>query len=141
MPKHNLIIRDNFVAPDPPPPRVEILGNPLGATDLPPAPISQPYPHSSYHDRALGFTLATAPLAGVAALVAALVGILGFQVPIMSLAALLLALGGFALVWLCAYALHVWVSPDGALLAHTLLMWRLLFLEARERRKRYGLRK
>jgi hypothetical protein len=134
MPDKNFTTR--YVSADPAPPRVEIMP----PTDLPPAPISQPYPHSSYHDRALGFTLATAPLAGVAALVAALVGILGFQVPIMSLAALLLALGGFALVWLCAYALHVWVSPDGALLAHVLLGWAYLRREQAERIKRYGKR-
>ena len=133
MPKQNLTTR--YVSADPPP-RVEILP----ATDLPPAPISQPMPGSSYHDRSLGFTLATAPLAGVVSLVAVLVAILGFQVPIMSLAALLCGLAGFALVWLAAYVAHTLISPDGALFTHTVLMWRLLFIEGRERRRRYGKR-
>jgi uncharacterized membrane protein HdeD (DUF308 family) len=95
-------------------------------------------PGSSHRDRALGFTLATAPLAAVASLVAALVAILGFQVPIVSLAALLIALGGFALVWGVAFVAHTFVSPDGALLAHVLLMWAYLRREQRERIRRYG---
>ena len=130
MPHH---YNKTFVEPDPKPPRVEIVHS-----ELPPAPITQPMPHSSHRDRALGFTLATAPLAGVASLVAALVAILGFQVPIVSLAALLVALGGFAVVWLIAYAHHVWVSPDGALLAHVILAWSYLKREQKERHKRYG---
>ena len=98
-------------------------------------------PHSGHVDRAKGFTIATAPLAGVAGLVAALVGVLGFAVPIASLATLLLALGGFALVWLAAYALHTFVSTDGALFLHTILGWNYLRAEQRERFRRYGLHK
>ena len=123
-----------FVEPGLPAPRVEILP----PTELPAVPIAPPMPHSSHTDRARGFSLATAPLAGVAGLVAALVGILGFQVPVASLVTLLLALAGFALVWLAAYILHIWVSADGAVFLHVILMWRLLFIESRERRKRYG---
>jgi len=110
----------------------------LPPAELPAAPISAPMPHSSHLDRARAFSLATAPLAGVAGLVAALVGVLGFQVPIVSLAALLLALAGFAGVWLCAFIAHTFVSADGALFLHTIFLWRLLFLEGRERRRRYG---
>ena len=129
MPQNNI----RFVPADPPAPRMEIIHS-----ELPSAPITEPMPLSSHRDRALGFTLATAPLAGVASLVAALVAILGFQVPIVSLAALLVALGGFAVVWLIAYAHHVWVSPDGALLAHVLLAWAYLKREQKERHSRYG---
>ena len=95
-------------------------------------------PHSSHSDRARGYVLATAPLAATTGLVVLLIGILAFGVPVLSVAALLLALAGFTLAWLIAYALHVWVSPDGALFLHVLLMWRLLFLESRERRRRYS---
>ena len=132
MPDKNYTTR--FVSPDPSPPRVEILP-PLA---LPDAPISEPMPLSSHKDRAHGFVLATAPLAGVAGFVAALVGIIGWRVPIASLAALLLALGGFAFVWGCAFITHTFVSADGALLAHTLLAWQYLRREQKERMNRYG---
>lgn len=123
-----------FVEPGPSAPRVEIL--PLA--ELPPAPIAAPMPFSNHADRAHGFMLATSPLAAATGFVVLLIGIIAFGVPILSVTALLLALAGFALTWLVAYALHVWVSPDGALFLHVLLMWRLLFLESRERRRRYG---
>jgi hypothetical protein len=95
-------------------------------------------PHSSHSDRAAGFMLATAPLAAATGVVVLLIGILAFGVPFLSVPALLLALAGFTVAWLVAYALHVWVSPDGALFFHVAMTWRLLFLEARERRRRYG---
>jgi hypothetical protein len=107
--------------------------------ELPSAPISAPMPNSGHVDRAKGFSIATAPLAGVAGIVAAIVGVIGWQVPIASLVTLLLALGGFALTWLIAYGLHTFVSADGALFLHVILAWRYLFLEGKERRKRYGL--
>jgi heme exporter protein D len=84
--------------------------------------------------------LATSPLAAATGLVVLLIAILAFGVPLLSVAALLVALGGFALVWLAAYVAHTLISPDGALFTHTVLMWRLLFIEARERRRRYGKR-
>jgi hypothetical protein len=123
-----------FVAPDPPAPRVEILP----PTILPPAPITLPMPHSSYRDKAHGFMLATSPLAAATGFVVLLTAIIGWHVPILSVAALLCALAGFTAAWLCAYAFHVWVSPDGALLAHTLLAWSYLKREQRERIRRYG---
>jgi hypothetical protein len=107
--------------------------------ELPSAPISAPMPHASHKDRAVGFGIATAPLAGVAGIVAAIVGIIGWQVPIASLVTLLLALGGFAATWLIAYGLHTFVSADGALFIHTIYAWGYLRREQSERFKRYGL--
>ena len=107
--------------------------------ELPTAPISAPMPHSSHKARAVGFSIATGPLAGVVGLVAALVGILGWQVPIASLVTLLLALAGFAVTWLIAFGLHVFVSSDGALFLHTIFAWGYLKREQTERFKRYGL--
>jgi hypothetical protein len=126
--------QDNFVPPDPSPPRVEILP-PLA---LPPAPITAPMPHSSHRDRAHGFMLATAPLAAATGVVVLLIGILAFGVPFLSVPALLLALAGFTAAWLCAYGLHVFVSSDGALFVHVLLMWAYLRREQKERMDRYG---
>jgi hypothetical protein len=108
--------------------------------DLPATPNTVLLPQAGYQDRARGFSIATAPLAGVAGLVAALVGIIGWSVPIASLATLLLALGGFVFVWLLAYLAYVFVSPDGTMFVHTLLMWRHLGREQKERFKRYGMK-
>jgi hypothetical protein len=105
--------------------------------ELPSAPTTVLMPHAGYEDRAKGFGLATAPLAGVAGLVAALVGILGWQVPIASLATLLLALGGFALIWLLAFIAHTLISPDGTMFFHTVLAWGYLRREQAERHRRY----
>ncbi len=107
------------------------------ARELPQSPTTVLMPHAGYEDRAKGFSLATAPLAGVAGLVAALVGMLGWQVPFASLATLLLALGGFSLVWLIAYVAYTLISPDGTMFAHTVLAWRYLRAEQKERFKRY----
>lgn len=105
--------------------------------ELPSAPISAPMPYSSHIDRATGFTVATVPLAGATGIVVLLIGITAFGVPVLSVAALLLALGGFALTWLIAYVAHVFVSPDGALVIHTVMGWRYLRTEQAERIKRY----
>jgi hypothetical protein len=107
--------------------------------ELPTAPISAPMPYSGHVDRAKGFGLATAPLASVAGFIVLLIGISAFGVPLLSVGALLLALGGFAGVWLVAYALHTFVSADGALFIHTIYAWGYLKREQSERFKRYGL--
>ena len=95
-------------------------------------------PHASHLDRSRGFVLATAPLAAATGFVVLLIAIAAFGVPVLSVMALLVALGGFTVAWLIAYAHHVWVSPDGALLAHVLLAWTYLRREQAERIKRYG---
>jgi hypothetical protein len=130
--------RDTFVAPyrEAPAQIVEVETN---WRELPTAPISAPMPYASHKDRAVGFTVATGPLASVVGLVVLLIGISAFGVPLLSVGALLLALAGFAVTWLIAFALHVFVSADGALLIHTILAWRYLFIEGKERRSRYGL--
>ncbi len=129
--------RNTFVAPyREAPAQVVTVDN---FRELPSAPISAPMPYSGHVDRAKGFSIATGPLAGVAGIVAALVGILGWQVPIASLVTLLLALGGFALTWLVAYGLHTFVSADGSLFIHTIFAWGYLRREQTERFKRYGL--
>lgn len=128
--------RDNFVAPIPEPrTRFEIVE--AAPTQLPTPPQTILLPHASYEDRAKGFGLSTAPLAGVAGFVAALVGVVGWSVPVASLVTLLLALGGFASTWLLAYIAHVLISPDGALFFHTILAWKYLRAEQKERHRRY----
>jgi len=105
--------------------------------DLPVAPQTVLMPKASYEDRARGFSLATAPLAGVAGLVAGLVAITAFSVPVLSVAALLVVLAGFVVAWLFAYVVYTFVSPDGSLFLHTVFVWSYLRREQRERFKRY----
>ncbi len=105
--------------------------------ELPAAPTTVLMPHAGYEDRAKGFSLATAPLAGVAGIVVALVAIIGWSVPIASLVTLLLALGGFSLVWLIAYVAYTLISPDGTMFAHTILAWGYLRREQKERHRHY----
>lgn len=119
-----------------PSPRVEIVEIEI-ERELPAPPQTVLLPHAGYEDRARGFGIATAPLAGVAGFVVALVGVIGWSVPVASLATLLLALAGFALTWLIAYVAHVLISPDGALFLHTVFMWGYLKREQRERHLRY----
>jgi hypothetical protein len=107
--------------------------------ELPTAPITAPMPYSGHVDRAKGFSIATAPLAGVTGFIVLLIGISAFGVPLLSVGALLLALGGFALTWLIAYGLHTFVSADGALFIHTIFAWGYLKREQTERIRRYGL--
>jgi hypothetical protein len=130
--------RNTFVPAlkDPAPFTVEVETN---WRELPTSPISAPMPHASHKDRAVGFSLATAPLAGVAGFIVLLIGISAFGVPLLSVGALLLALAGFAATWLIAYGLHTFVSADGALFLHTIFAWGYLKREQTERIRRYGL--
>jgi len=73
----------------------------------------------------------------VVGFVTALVAITAFGVPILSIAALLLALAGFTAAWLVAYIAYTLISPDGATFAHALLMWGYLRREQQERHRRY----
>ena len=129
--------RNTFVPAlrDPAPQVVEVETN---WRELPSAPISAPMPYSGHVDRAKGFSIATGPLAAVVGFIVLLIGISAFGVPLLSVGALLLALAGFAVTWLIAYALHVFVSTDGALVIHVVMGWNYLKKEQRERHRRYA---
>ena len=127
--------QDNFVPAlrDPMPRVVEVEI----ARELPAAPSTVLLPTANYTDRARGFGIATAPLAGATGFVVLLIGISAFGVPLLSVAALLLALGGFTVAWLAAYIVHTVISPDGATFAHVVMMWGDLKREQAERIRRY----
>ena len=127
--------RITFVPADPPPPRIEIVHS-----ELPPAPIVQPMPFSSHRDRATAFMLATSPLAAATGFVAALVAIIGWRVPVASLVTLLIALGGFSVVWLASLIAYQLISAEGALVLHTIFLFGILRREQKERHARYGKR-
>jgi hypothetical protein len=138
MPDPSYHKRDNFVPANNPPP-VQIISptDPsFVGTGLPPAPISEPYPLSSFRDRSHGFVLATAPLAAATGFVVLLIGILAFNVPVLSVAALLLALAGFTVAWTIAYLAHTLISTEGALLVYTLSVFAYLKREQKERFRR-----
>lgn len=127
-----------FVAPLPEPrTRVEVIEV---QRDLPPAPSTVLMPTANYTDRARGYSIAAGPLAAATGLVVVLIGISAFGVPLLSVAALLLALAGFTVTWAITFIIHTFVSPDGALFLHTVFIWRLLRAEQKERFERYGLK-
>lgn len=127
------VYHKSFVAPAPKP-RVEIVEI---ERELPAAPQTVLLPTANYTDRSRGFTIATGPLAAATGFVVLLIGIAGFGVPVLSVAALLLALAGFTVAWLIAYIAHTLISPDGTMFAHTVLAWRFLREEQKERHRRY----
>lgn len=127
--------KDRFVAPAPRP-RVEIIEVPPAQLPAPPSTVL--LPTANYTDRSVGFSIAAAPLAVATGLVVLLIAITAFGVPLLSVAALLLALAGFALTWLAAYIIHTVVSPDGATFAHVVMMWAFLRREQKERHRRYA---
>lgn len=125
-----------FVPPDPPS-RVEILPP---ATLPPMLPVAQTSVelHTNYVDRAKGFQLATLPISiafGVGVLVVAIVG---FAVPVVSVAALAVFWLAFLGWWLAGWLIHHAASPDGVALLQALLMYRYVRHEQKERAKRYG---
>ena len=56
--------------------------------------------------------------------------------PLLSLGAILWLVTGFGLVWAGAYILDTVVSPEGAELIDTLLFWRFMSKEQKERHRR-----
>lgn len=132
--------QQNFVAPYMPgEARGEIVRYEpvLPAEVLPPAAQTLVEVSGSHADRARGFQIVSVPLAlgvGVGSLI---VGIVGWQVPVISVAALAWLWGGFLLTWLAAWVVHNLFSPDGIALLHTLMGWQYLKAEQRERHRRY----
>lgn len=116
--------------------RVEIVE--AAPSQLPAPPQTVLLPTANYTDRAKGFGLSTAPLATATGFVVLLIGITAFGVPALSVAALLLALAGFTAAWLAAYIAHTLISPDGTAFFHTILAWRYLRSEQKERHARYA---
>ncbi len=133
------IRRVNFVTPAPAvqPTRVEILPPTYDLPVVQPSSRADVEIHGTYRDRAAGFQLVTLPLAGAVAVGSLIVGIVGFSVPVFSVAALAWLWGGFLVTWLAAWLVHNVVSPDGNAVLHTLFGWWYLFREQDERHKRY----
>ena len=118
--------------PRPSPPTVSVEAAPLAPMPAPGA-TSHVELRTTYTDRARGFQLATVPVAlafGVGALIVALVG---WSIPMFSLAALGVFWVAFLAWWLIGWAIHHIASPDGVALLSAILGYRYLRHEQRER--------
>ena len=98
-----------------------------------PASMVEARVQGSYQDRARGFNLVALPLAGGVGVGSLIVGIVGFSIPIASVAALAWLWSGFLLTWLIAWGLHLLFSADGVSLLHTMGLWGYLRREQAER--------
>lgn len=96
-------------------------------------------------DRALGFMIATAPLAAGFAVVVVGICVLGFGVPLLSLPTLIITFTVFAIVWTIAYLYTLSISAEGVSLyeaqekwgvvrTEQMLRWQAWLLEREERR-------
>lgn len=116
---------------------------------LPPEDVPQLLPtatasvelRTTYEDRARGFQVATLPVAAAFGVGALVVAIVGFSVPVVSVAALSVFWLGFLAWWLIGWIVHHVASPDGAALLGALLQYRYLRHEQKERLRRYGVQK
>lgn len=91
----------------------------------------------SYQDRAKGFQIATVPIAAAFGGGSALVALLGFGVPLLSLPMLAVFWIAFLAWWLAGWLIHHLFSADGVALLHTLKGWQYLEREQRARLSRY----
>lgn len=87
-------------------------------------------------DRAVGFNISTAGLAGLVALGGTLITVAGWGVPLLSVATLATFFALAAVVWLAAWFWYNAASPDGIGLIGVLLHYRLLRHEQRARLER-----
>jgi hypothetical protein len=127
----------NFVAPDPPArknERIDVLQEKMPQSLY--APVELKSIAQSEIDRALGFTIGTATLAGIVGLGAVLTAAVGWKVPLVSVTALTIFFVVAALVWLSAWTLHTLSSEGGIGLMSVLLQYRLLRHEQRARLER-----
>ena len=127
----------NFVAPLPerrPPVKIEVL--PPEQQITPAASLSSEV-SGSYQDRAKGFQIVTMPIALAFGGGSALVALLGFGVPLLSLPMLAVFWLAFLAWWLMGWFIHHLFSADGVALLHTLKGWQYLEREQAARLKRY----
>lgn len=88
-------------------------------------------------DRAKSFNVATFPVATAFGVGALIVSIVGWNVPIVSVAAVAAFWFGYLGWWLLSWIVYHLFSADGLALVHTILGWRMLYREQAERHRRY----
>ncbi len=115
------------------PVRAYPLPEPMEAPAIVPAATTQAIVRGDYRDRAAGFNIKTAALAATVGVTSAIVGVVGFGTPILSLGVLAWLGGGFFGTWLIAYLVDAATSPEGAALFGTWRAWRWLDREQAHR--------
>lgn len=131
--------QNNFVAPAPTaiqPVRVDILPPEAHSVNVPTPAVIGSQVHGSHMDRAMGFRHAMMPVAVVAGVLGAIAAVTLFGVPLLSFALLLWFFTVFCVTWLIGYALHTFVSADGAAVLQVLGMYRILSREQKARLRR-----
>ncbi len=129
--------RSTFVEPGPEPARITVL---------PPADLAPMLPtaqtlvelHTTYEDRSRGFQIATFPVAVAFGLGALIVAVVGWAVPVVSVAALMVFWLAFLGWWLGGWLIHTLVSPDGIALLQAVMGYRYVRHEQKARLRRYG---
>jgi hypothetical protein len=131
--------RPTFVAPAPveKPVRYEVLPPSYQVPMVTPSGTTESHTVGSHADRARGFQIVTVPISIAFGVGVAVVGAVGFAVPVFSLSMLLLFWLAFLAWWLCGWALHLLFSADGVALLHTVKGWQYLEREQRARLRRY----
>ncbi|HHW84963.1 MAG TPA: ACS family MFS transporter [Chloroflexi bacterium] len=128
--------RNNFVAPDaqiqPYVRRMEVLP-PEPQEVILRAPVEPEAAAISETDRAVAFSVETGGLAAIVGVGGVVLAMVGWQVPLFSVAALAVFFGLAAVIWFGAWLFHSMASPDGIGLIGVLLQYRLLRHEQRAR--------
>jgi small neutral amino acid transporter SnatA (MarC family) len=114
-----------------------VIIDPSDLAILPTSAMTTVEIRTSHSDRAKAFQIVSVPLAAAVGAGSLIVGMVGWSVPIFSVAALAWLWGGFLLTWLAAWVIHNIVSTDGIALIHTLMGWQYLRREQKARLKRY----
>lgn len=129
-------------------PRNFVQVQPVQQRNLPSAPINAQVVHTidatpsatqhielrtSAVDRALGFAIATAPLASLFAVVVMAICALGFGVPLLGLPMLVIVATVFAVVWTVAYLYTLSISAEGVSLYEAQERWGVIREEQRLR--------
>ena len=92
---------------------------------------------TSYEDRARGFVWVSLPLAAITGVLSCVAGVVLFQTPVLSFGILTWFLTAFCLTWVTAWALHLFMSPDGALVWSSWALWRTVGKEQSHRHQVY----
>ena len=129
--------RGTFVPPAPQPQPLPAQPAPMDGFNVPSPATANVELRTSYEDRARGFVWAITPVALVTGVLSCVAGVVLAGVPLLSFAILTWFLTAFCLTWAIGYALHLLLSPDGALFLNTWFLWRTVRREQEDRHKRY----
>jgi len=120
-----------------PSPQKHIYIEPADLAGLPTAAMTTVEIRTTHSDKAKAFQIVSVPLALAVGAGSLIVGLVGWSVPLFSVAALAWLWSGFLLTWLAAWVIHNVVSADGIALLHTMWGWQYLKRDQKARLKRF----